>query len=153
MDPMSHFEEHFSHENFDSDEQTKRKRESIRSQSRNETEYCVTIGTNDEQGERDLQNSSLASVPSNDGPYVMAEKRWVNYDGYQNPLELQSISSRLTAARPSLELSLLSLSKRKANEVTGNEGMAKHSEEEVEKNGKHSDLHESQLKRARLSLT
>lgn len=31
--------------------------------------------------------------------------------------------------------------------------MAKHSEEEVEKNGKHSDLHESQLKRARLSLT
>ena len=37
--------------------------------------------------------------------------------------------------------------------MTGNEGMAKHSEEEVEKNGKHSDLQESQLKRAGLSLT
>ena len=38
--------------------------------------------------------------------------------------------------------------------MTGNEGKAKHNEaEEVEKNGKHSDLHESQLKRARLSLT
>ena len=31
--------------------------------------------------------------------------------------------------------------------------MAKHSEEEVEKNGKHSDLHESQSKRARMSMT
>ena len=37
--------------------------------------------------------------------------------------------------------------------MTGNEGKAKHSEEEVQKNGKHSDLHESQLKRAGLSLT
>ena len=54
----------------------KKPKESVKaSEINHETRQYVTIGTNDEHGERDLRNSSLASVPSNDGPYVMAKKR------------------------------------------------------------------------------
>ena len=60
----------------------KKPKESVKaSEVNHETrQYCVTIGTNDEHGERDLRNSSLAFVPSNYGPYViprnvMAKKR------------------------------------------------------------------------------
>ena len=41
-------------ENFDGDEKTGRRRRRIGSESRNETEHCVTIETNDEHCERDL---------------------------------------------------------------------------------------------------
>ncbi|XP_020626019.1 uncharacterized protein LOC110063385 [Orbicella faveolata] len=154
-DPISHFQKLSvtPHENLDSDEKTGRRRRSIGSQLRNETEHCVTIETNDEHRERDLRNSSLASVPSNDGPYVIATKHCASCDGYQSPLELQSTSSRFTAVSPSLEFSLPSLPKPRASVVTESEGTEKHSEEEVEKNGKQSDLDENQSKVARLSLT
>ena len=159
MFPTSHFEKLsvIPHEQFDSDEETGRRRRGIGNQSLNETEHCVTIKTSDEHRERDLRNTSLTSIPSNDGPYVKTMKHSANCDKYQSALELQSTSStcRFTAVSPSLEFSLPSLPKPTTSLVTENEGMAKHSEEEVEKKGKQSsDLDEEiQSKIARPSLT
>ena len=151
MDPILQFQNISvcPQENFDSDEKTGRRRGSIGTESRNETEHRVTVETNDEHCERDLRKSSVASVPSNDG-YVIAKQDCANCDGYQSPDEVQSIFSRFTGDSPLLESSFPSFSKPRVSLVKENEGMAK--QEEVGNNGKHSDLDENQSKISRLSL-
>ena len=100
-----------------------------------------------------MRNNSLTSVPANDGSYAKAMKHCANCDGYHSHLELQSTSSRFTAVGPSLEVSLPSLPKPRASLVTEAEGMAKHSEDKVEKNGKQSHLEkENKSKIARVPL-
>ena len=136
-------------ENFNSDEKTGRRSRSTGSESPNETEHCVTMETNDEHCVRNLPNSSVASMPSNDG-YVMAKQDCANCDEYQIPVELQSIFSRFTEISPLLESSFPSFSKPRVSLVKENEGKAK--QEEVEKSGKHSDLDENQSKISPLSL-
>ena len=154
VDPVSYFQKLsiFPREYSDSAEKNGRRRRCNGSQSRNETEHCVTIEKKDEDRERDVLNCSFASVPSNDGPYVMTTQRCPNCDGDQSPPEdLQSTSSRLTAASPSLEFSLPLFPKPTGKVGTENEGMAKHSGEDVTKNGYHCDSDETEV--AQLSLT
>ena len=76
----------------------------------------------------------------------MVTQRCPNCDGDQSPPEdLQSTSSRLTAASPSLEFSLPLLPKPTGKVGTENEGMAKHSGEDVKKNGYHCDSDETKV--------
>ena len=151
MDPILQFQNISvcPQENFDSDEKTGRRRGSIGTESRNETEHRVTVETNDKHCERDLRKSSVASVPSNDG-YVIAKQDCANCDEYQSPVEPQSIFSRFTGDSPLLKSSFPSFSKPRVSLVKENEGMAK--QEEVGENGKHSDLDENQSKISGLSL-
>ena len=155
MDPILQFQKLSvcPQQNFDSDEKTGRRRRNSGSESRNETEHCVTIETNDDLCERDLRNSSVASVPCNDGPYAIATQDCANCDGYQSPIEIQSSSSGFTGVSPLLEFFFPSFSKPGVSLVKENEGISKQCEDEVEKNGKHSDSDENQSEMAQLSLT
>jgi len=157
IDPISHFQKLsvFPRENTDSDEKNGKGRTGIASQTRSETECCVTIEKKDEDREKDVLNYSFPSVPSKDGSYaVIATQSCANWDGNQSPTEdLQSTSSRFTAASPSLEVSVQLFPKPTGKVGTTIEAMEKHSEEDVKKNGYRFDSDENESTIARLSST
>ena len=102
-----------------------------------------------------MLNYSFPSVPSQDGSYaVIATQSCANWDGNQSPTEdLQSTSSRFTAASPSLEVSAPLFPKPTGKVGTATEAMEKHSEEDVKKNGYRFDSDENESTIARLSST
>lgn len=157
IDPISHFQKLsvFPRENTDSDEKNGKRRTCIASQTRRETECYVTIEKKDEDREKVVLNYSFPSVPSKDGSYaVKATQSCANCDGNQSPTEdLQSTSSRLTAASPSLEVSTQLFPKPTGKVGTATEAMEKHSEEDVKKNGYRLDSDENESTIARLSST